>query len=78
MQIDKNHANFVLEPFRRDSKNGYIVFDIGVTASEKESSGGGGGIKIHVFEANIRGENKTVSENVSRIQFSIMPAAHIG
>jgi hypothetical protein len=70
-------AAYMLESHNRDSKEGYITFDVAVTVSSETKKSGGGGIKIAV--ASIGGEvsNSGTQEHVSRIKFHVLPWQNI-
>ncbi len=72
--MDKDgHAYFVMEPFNRDKKEGFIVFDVAVTIGQESKASGGAKIKIAV--AGLGGEmsDALTQEHVSRIKFHILP-----
>lgn len=69
---------FVMEPHHREKGQGYITFDVAVTASHESKKSGGGGLKIAV--ASLGGEVGDIKsqEHISRIKFHIIPDQHIG
>jgi hypothetical protein len=48
-----------------------VDFDIAVTAEGSTSASGGGGLKIAVFDAGVKGEFSSKDTKVSRIQFAV-------
>jgi len=58
-------------------KNGEVLFDIAITASEESKKAGGAGLKVYAL--NIGGEKGSTiaQENVSRIKFKINPNQRI-
>jgi len=52
-------------------ENKVVNFDIAVEVSKEGKAGGGGGIKIHVVEANLGKEQTNKESNVSRINFTV-------
>lgn len=57
-----------------------IDFDVALTVGDSGTIESGGKVGIQIFSAKIGGENKSHTENVSRITFSIpvvLPTAHV-
>jgi hypothetical protein len=52
-------------------ESGFVEFDVAVTSASTETTGAGGGIKLHVLSANVGGENRASAERVSRIRFKV-------
>ena len=48
-----------------------IEFDVAVTVIEKDTAGGGGGIKIAGISIGGQLQNETANQSVSRIKFSV-------
>jgi hypothetical protein len=48
-----------------------IEFDVAVTVNEKDTAGGGGGIKIAGISIGGQLQNETANQSVSRIKFSV-------
>lgn len=57
-----------------------IDFDVALTVGDSGTIESGGKVGIQIFSAKIGGENKSHTENVSRITFTIpvvLPTAHV-
>jgi hypothetical protein len=69
-------SQFEIEHYTR-TNNGYITFDIAVTASQKGTKGASGG--IIVWGVNVGGKLDEENQNqvVSRIKFSVIPSKPI-
>ncbi len=70
-------ALFCIEPHRRDSKEGYIIFDVAVSATQESTTSGGGGIKVVVAALGGELSNATTQEQTSRIKFHVMPSGYV-
>lgn len=65
------HKNITLSHPSDYNKPHTIEFDLAVEATDTSSSGGKGGLKIHVVEAGIDRATATSSTTISRIKFAI-------
>ena len=69
-----NGPSFKLQPVHKD---GYIQFDVAVTASKAKGTKGGAGIKLWAMSLSGQKEGKVSDQSVSRIKFNIMPNTDI-
>lgn len=66
-------AQFVMEAYKRDYKEGYIAFDVAVTVSEGSTASGGGGINVAMLRLGGDVGHEAMLEHVSRIKFHVIP-----
>ena len=73
IKINQSDPTFrILKGYDNDKKNqGFIDFDIAVTASSKNEKNGKAGIFIKVVEFGGTSTNTKETANISRIQFSV-------
>ena len=73
------HQLFFVEPasYYKDRSDGWIKFDIAVTASSEDSATGGGGIKVLSVGLTGAKEVRESSQIASRITFGIAPQTAI-
>jgi hypothetical protein len=74
-----DNSTFEMESYRRETKEGFIAFDIAVKSGEVKDKEGNAGIGIQVINLGIGGKVGTSStqEQVNRIKFSVMPTRNI-
>lgn len=73
-----SYFNIEASSWHKDRSDGYIKFDVAVTATN--SSGAKGGAGIRVWSIGIGGEKETTASDqvVSRIKFGIAPSLTTG
>ena len=79
-EIDQNGSYFHIEAAsnHKDRSDGYIKFDVAVTATTATGTTAGGGIRV--WSIGIGGEKETNASDqvVSRIKFGIAPSTTTG
>ncbi len=77
-EISKNYFYIEAASNHKDRSDGYIKFDVAVTATTAEESKGAAGIRVWSIGVNGEKETMLTDQVVSRIKFGIAPSVTTG
>jgi len=73
-----SYFNIESSSWHKDRSDGYIKFDVAVTASNLEGAKGGAGIRVWSIGIGGEKETSTSEQTVSRIKFGVAPSITTG